>query len=446
MFGWPLRQAAVVAAGGALALYGAAFQASPPHPVSTFASPHPASSPASSHPASPAPTWWRIAGTFGALHGQAALTSISAPSALDAWATGFTVQPAGLGVAAMIRHWTGKAWQDIRLPAGLARTWNNAAPILAQIGASSASNVWVFNGIMNGPARYLRLNGTHWTAGTLPGGGGEDGPAVLITAAKVFSPSNVWAFGMTESFGSQGTTSPYAAHFDGKSWATLPVPGQGAITSVSAVSASDMWAVVGSVTTQRIAPGAMPAVLQWAAQSGWRRAPVQPKLPRGAQLSSVMAARGGAVWVGGEAENSLHGTTPLAATWTGSAWTVTELPIAASSARWGIAELAANGDGLWAVIAAQNADGHQLWHLMGTKWSKASPGFGWHVWQIGQLAAIPGTHSMWAAGAIRYGATVDAMVALDGPTASVVPVHRPKKPAHHKPAKTSKPKHSKPRR
>lgn len=420
MFGWPLRHAVAGAASSALALTGAVHAASAPHPATTTTS------------------WWRVTSTFGALHGQADLTSISAPSARDAWTTGFTVQPSAFGVSAMIRHWTGKTWQAVALPASLARTWNGDAPILAQIGASSPTNVWVFSGIGNGPARYLRLNGEQWTIGALPGGRGNGGPAVLITAAKVFSPTDVWAFGRTETFGPQGTSSPYAAHFNGKSWTTLPVPGHGAITAVSAISPDYMWAVVGSVTAQRISPGATPAVLQWTARSGWRPMPVQPKLPRGAQLSSVLGARGGKLWVGGEAENSLHGTTPLAAMWNGSAWTVTELPVPASWSRWGLADLAANGNGIWGVLAAENVAGHQLWHLTGTKWSKVSPGFGWHVWQLGQLAAISGTHSLWAAGAIRYGPTVSAMIALDGPTASVVPVVHHKKASHHKPVKKSR--------
>ena len=278
----------------------------------------------------------------------------------------------------------------------------------------------------------------------MPGAGAAGGPAVLITSAKIFSPDDVWVFGMTERYGPPGTTTPYAAHFDGKRWATVPVPGQGAITAVSAVSPGDMWAVVGSVTTQRISPGATPAVLHWTARSGWRPAAVQPELPGSAQLSSVLAARSGALWVGGEALNNNDGTTPFAASWTGSAWTITELPITASLARWGIAELADNGDGVWAVVAAENAPGHQLWHLQRMKWSKVSPGFGWHVWQLGQLASIPGTHSIWAVGAIRYGSTVNAMVALKGDTASVMPAHRAK-PVQHKSAKSSKPaKRSKP--
>ncbi|MGO8956540.1 MAG: hypothetical protein ACLQFR_04090 [Streptosporangiaceae bacterium] len=411
MVGWPFRYAVVAAASGVLALSGSVQPAS------------------ASHPAAGATTWWRITAKFGRLYGQADLTSVNAPSGQDAWATGFTVDPTGLGVSAMIRHWTGKTWQAVPLPRGVARSWNNDAPILAQIVASSPANAWVFNGIGTGPARYLRFNGNHWTTGTLPGGG-RHGDAVLITSAKVFGPADVWAFGRTETFGPAGTTSPYAAHFDGKSWATVPVPGQGAITAVSSISPAHMWAVVGSITTQRISPGAIPAVLQWTARSAWRPVPVQPKLPRGAQLSSVLGFRGGRILVSGEAENSLHGTTPLAATWNGSAWTVTELPITASWSRWGLAELAANGDGIWGVVAADNVPGQQLWHLMRTRWAKVSPGFGWHVWQLGQLTAIPGTHSLWAAGAIRYGGTVDAMVALDGPTASVLaPIGRHAKSA-----------------
>jgi hypothetical protein len=418
MFGWPLRHAVVVAAGGALALSGS---------VQSVQSVQSASAP---HPSNATTSWWRITSTFGVTKGQGALTSISAPSAVDAWATGFTVLPTDFGVSAFIRHWTGKTWRAVSLPPRLARAWSAGSPILAQIGSSSAANVWLFNGIGSGRAQYLRLKGTRWSMGTLPGAGGSGGEAVLITSAKVFSPTDVWAFGVTLRFGPRGITSPYAAHFDGRRWSTVPVPGMGAITAVSAVSPKDLWAVVGSITTQRIAPAATPAVLQWTARLGWRAAPVQPKLPGGAQLSSVLAARGGRLWIGGEAPNPADGLTPLVATWTGSAWTTTELPITASTSRWGMAELAANGTGLWGVAAAEGVAGHELWHLNGTKWSKVSPGFGWHVWQLAQLVGVPGTRSLWAAGAIRYNGTVKAIIALDGPTASVQTVGHQKKTSH----------------
>ncbi len=425
MFGWPLGHVAVAAAGGVLALSGAAAPANSPHPGNATS------------------TWWRVAAMFGAQHGQAELTSISAPSAQDAWATGFAVLPTEFGVSALIRHWTGKTWQVVALPAGVARTWNNASPILAQIGATSPANVWIFNGILSGPARYLRFDGKHWSIRTLPSGARNSSPDVLITSAKVFSPTDVWAFGMKQ-YGSQGPTYPYAAHFNGKSWAIVPVPGPGAITSVSGFSPADLWAVTGCVTTQQIAPCVTSSVLHWTARSGWRRAPVQPKVPGGADFSSVVAERGGALMVGGEVPNSADGTTPLSATWDKKAWTVTELPITASWDRWGLAELVANGSGVWGVTAAGNVAGHQLWHLVGTTWTKVSPGFGWHVWQLGGLTAIPGAPAIWAAGAIRYGGSVKAMVALQGSSASVSPVHHAKHSKSKSGKRVTTVKHSKP--
>ena len=420
MFGWPLRQAAIAAASGALAVSAAAGPASAPHPDSATS------------------TWWRVAAQFGAPHGQADLTSISAPSAADAWVTGFTVQPTEFGVSALIRHWNGQTWQAVPLPASVARTWNSVSPVLAQIGASSATNVWVMNGILSGVPRYLRFDGKHWSTGTLPGGAGNGRQVVLITSAQVFSPTDVWAFGMMQRYAPQGWQSPYAAHFNGKSWAIVPVPGQGAITSVSAISPDDFWAVIGCVTTQRIATFAKPAVLQWTARSGWRAAPVQPKLPYGSGLSSVAAERGGALWVGGEAPNSGDGTTPLSAIWNKKTWTVSRLPIAASWDQWALAGLAANGrGGVWGVAAAENVAGQQLWHLVGTTWTKVSPGFGWHVWQLGGLAPIPGSPSLWAAGAIRYRGAVHAMVALKGTSASVLPVQHAQR-AKSMPANRSK--------
>jgi hypothetical protein len=164
-----LRRAAVVLSGIALALTAAML------------------------PAQAATTGWRVNTEFHSRGNTSVLFSVDAVSARDAWTTGIVASDKNGNFQSVVRHWTGKRWQLITLPAKVAKRWQNSSPIDAQIAASSARNVWVINGFAGG--RYLHLSGTRWTIGSLPGGGTAGGFGLQITAVKDLGPDNIWAFG-----------------------------------------------------------------------------------------------------------------------------------------------------------------------------------------------------------------------------------------------------------
>jgi hypothetical protein len=244
---------------------------------------------------------------------------------------------------------------------------------------------------------------------------------VEVTSVRVFSSANVWAFGSRLKFGTSAepTGTPYAAHFNGRTWTATKLPAgvTGVITAASASSSRSIWAVTGSPSALVAVPvggGGSVTVLHWTPGAGWT-VPAQPALPAGANLTSVLVEQNGHVLAGGSEQNSHKGTTPLAATWNGTAWTVAALPTS-STAKWTLTSLTTDGRGAWAVAYASNRESSQIWRLAGSTWSLVKPAFGKRASILLQLAAVPHSSSAWGAGALKAGNGALAMIAVAGPT------------------------------
>jgi hypothetical protein len=374
-------------------------------------------------PAKAAISGWRAAATVAINGLPAAMSGIDAVTAADAWAVGAAANPAGTKQVTVIAHWTGKSWKRVVLPAKVAKVANSQEFLFDLVAASSSKNVWVF-GELPGLAKaeiYLHFNGRTWATGRLPGTGVANGQFTAVTAAIALGRSDVWVFGgKVKTSGATQSVDPYAAEFNGRGWSTKSVPGSGEVTAASAVSATSIWAVVG---TSALDAGllsfavARPSVIHWNGTS-WRAAAAQPtKLPAGASLTAVTAGPGDAVWIAGTAATST-GTAQFTDKLTGSSWQAApaDLKDPASGSSCG-AGLAPDGHGgLWALELCVVPGAFKLWHLTGRKWSgPASPKFGASKAELFQLAAVPGTGSTWAAGAVLRGKGSDGLIGIYGP-------------------------------
>ena len=358
---------------------------------------------------------WRVNTTVAVRGKSVLLTGVAAVTARDAWSAGVAVSAKG-AVTPLLRHWTGRTWASIRLPAKVASAWGRSEPFAGLVGATSATNVWVFGALES--AAYLRLNGSRWSVGHLPGNNPSAGKLVEISAVQVLGRSDVWAFGSTENLTSeQPTETPYAAHFNGTRWTVTPVPGNSGIVDASAASADSIWAVAGTPASTLdffgTSSGAQ-AVLHWGPQGGWQQIS-QPVLPAGTHLSGVVF-QAGKVVVGGSEPNGRKGRSPLLVTWNGTAWSKPSVA-GASPTKWDLAGLAADGrGGFWVDGAAQSGNGSgKIWHVTGGKWSTVQPNFGKHPWMLFHIAAVPHSHSVWGAGATEAGKLTTGLMALAGP-------------------------------
>jgi hypothetical protein len=124
---------------------------------------------------------------------NARLNAVSASSASDAWAVGFTL-PSGYRVRQpLYEHWNGSAWSIVPSPTP------GAYPTLNAVAARSASDVYAvgFNepsvngGVQQG--LILRWNGSIWSAGTNPAAGTF---SPLYGAATLPGAASEWAAGI----------------------------------------------------------------------------------------------------------------------------------------------------------------------------------------------------------------------------------------------------------
>ena len=393
------RRAALVLAGSAVALVGGML------------------------PAQAATTGWRPVATVSVKGDITLLTGVDAVSKSDAWAVGGAATTRDKRPVGIVEHWAGRSWRRVALPAAVAKTWNRHSGLaFPVVGASSATNVWAFsqNLASTNPAGYLRLNGHKWSVGTLPGTRLASGHFVIITATRVISTKDVWVFG--GKLNATATTlsfTPYAAQYNGHKWTSKSIPGAGAVVGVSEISAGNMWAAIG--TPQVFAtPGqsaSTPSVAHWNGKA-WAAAAVQPtssELPAGATLDSILASRGGHVWIGGGATNAKGGTSEFAAELTGSTWKVSTLPATASTGDFSLTSMAPDGHGgIWGIGGGLSAPSARIWHFTGGAWT--GPSFGSAKRILFQLATVPRTSSVWGVGAVVRGTGADGLVVLDGPT------------------------------
>lgn len=112
------RRAAVVLAGSAIALTAAML----PAQAATTAG-------------------WRISATYRETARPELLLSVAAVSARDAWAAGTSVGKNGTSFQTVIRHWTGRTWAAVTLPAKIAKAWQKEEAFDVQVAASSPANV-----------------------------------------------------------------------------------------------------------------------------------------------------------------------------------------------------------------------------------------------------------------------------------------------------------------
>lgn len=398
------RRAALVLAGSAVALVGGML------------------------PAQAATTGWRSVAKVSVKGDITLLSGVDAVAKSDAWAVGGAVTSKDTKPVGIVEHWTGKSWRRVTLPAAVAKAWNAYSGLsFPVVGASSAGNVWAFSqdfASSRGSDGYLRLNGHKWTVGALPGTSVASGHLVVITATRVISSKDVWVFGGKLKPSAKSLSfAPYAAQYNGRKWTSKSIPGAGAVVGVSEISAGNMRAAIGTpqlFAADGTSSASTPSVDEWNGKA-WAAAPVQPtstELPAGATLTSILAAKGGQVWIGGGATNAKGGTTEFAAELTGSTWTVSTLPATASASDFALTSMAPDGHGgIWAAAGGLAASKVRIWHLTGGAWTgPSSPSFGSSERTLLQLAAVPGSSSVWGVGAVERGKSTDGLIALVGPT------------------------------
>ena len=317
-------------------------------------------------------TGWRIVSNrhFGASGDSNYLYAVVAPTADDAWAFGASqpdgATPAGGPVA---EHWNGTKWQAATLPSGLSDTITAAS-------APSAADVWAVTDISG---TVLHYNGTTWSVAkqfSEPVGGLPQ----QLTGVTAFSPTNVWVWGSPGAYPGLGTW-----HLQGTTW-TQVTGTAGSVAAASALSPTDIWAVGGNSTAPQ------DVVVHYNGMA-WQQAK-SSALDNVQFTPTILAQSATNVWTAGQV---ISGSTsvPYLLHLNGTTWTRVKVP-------WNVdlARIAPDGSGgLWVTAFTVGTAGNQWWVLHRTEagvWSRSEiPASD----QIYGLTPVPGTTSLWGAGA-----------------------------------------------
>jgi hypothetical protein len=175
------------------------------------------------------------------------LSSVSAISNTDVWATGSTGDGSST-TSDLALHWNGTAWSQVATDPNIpALPGNN----FASVSADGPNDAWAVGSygtsVLASHSVIEHWDGSAWTRVPITLTGLIQANVVL-TSVKAFSFSNVWAVGSTvtgpdtvhEQF------QPLVLHWNGSAWFPVTTPTHGATNPYNAVdgsSAANVWAV-----------------------------------------------------------------------------------------------------------------------------------------------------------------------------------------------------------
>jgi hypothetical protein len=261
---------------------------------------------------------------------SSALMGVSASTATDAWAVGFSL----LGrhdYGTLMEHWNGTAWS---VNSSLVVTGFFAD--LTGVADLSPTNAWAVG--QGGSGGLLEhWNGSAWSSVALPDPNFTPGSGESISAS---SASDVWVVGSTVN-ATSGAQTGEALHFNGTAWSVVPMPLGG--DAVTDISPTDAWAVDGA------------SIEQWNGSS-WN---VVPSPTPGADLGlTSIAARGPSdVYAVGDNIPSVNGgvVQGVILRWNGSTWSVDSDPTDGTYSPLFGAAAVSGAANEWAVGTLSNA-------------------------------------------------------------------------------------------
>ncbi len=287
------------------------------------------------------PAWagTRLA-SAGAITGtRADLAAVTAiPGTTEAWAVGQKCPAAPEGCQPgndLVLRESNSGWSAVPAPSP------GGQASLVAVSADSASDAWAVGSWFGGEKNlYLHWNGSAWKQVTGPDNS-------TLTGVAAISPTDALAVGYTTS--PTGSTVTLALHWDGTTWTRVATPNPGGagddqLFGVTAVSATDAWAVGSSLDPQSRTKA---LVLHWNG-STWSQASAPAVATDATQLSAVAAGSASDVWAVGYYNTPSDFDHPLILHWNGSAWAREELPSPGSKTEVldGVAATASN---VWAV-------------------------------------------------------------------------------------------------
>ncbi|HLI71045.1 MAG TPA: hypothetical protein VKV19_14905 [Ktedonobacteraceae bacterium] len=291
---------------------------------------------------------WNVA--YNSSSPQDVFRSIVEIAPNNVWVVGEHVSN-GLPSHSLTLHWDGINWQQVASPDAVAGGKN----ALVAVSASSAHDVWAvgFSVPQRGAIEPVieHWDGTKWSVSP----GLSTLGSAQFTGVKALSADDAWAVGYgysASSHAGQGTTQPVIVHWDGKQWKAvtnpnLSVQGGGSLYNIDGSSANDLWAV-GSSKNQMLTE-------HWDGQS-WSVIASPSVYPDSSNwLASVAASAPNNVWAVGRVRSSESEFQPFIEHWDGHQWQVMQDPFQDAGE---LDSVLAVGHQFWVVGLPRTSGGH----------------------------------------------------------------------------------------
>jgi len=266
------------------------------------------------------------------------LNSVSAASATDAWAVGFTC---GRGCTSsnsatertLTVRWNGRTWSRVPSPSP------GAAAELLSVSVTSHGTAYAAGwtcdvACVTGTGGYqpllLRFDGVRWSRATTP----DPGISTMLYSVSASGGSTVWAVGQTCTANCETSLAGWQSlvlSTRGNGWnvATQPITGVSPL-AVAAGQGGAAWLVGLCTSWCRAALSSTLALYRQGTGDDWSPE-VTPSPGDSAALNSVSAGIGGAAWAVGNYCTSACGSAsavdnPLIVHWDGTSWSVAASP------------------------------------------------------------------------------------------------------------------------
>jgi hypothetical protein len=247
--------------------------------------------------------------------GPNSLAAVAAVSATDAWSVGDDSATASGPTLGLAEHWKGTSWHTVGLPQPA-----GGAVVLTGVGGSGPNDVWAV-GYHFAPSGGLTLaehwNGSAWSIVPSPNVSGSG----FFTSVSALAPNQAWAVGFWND--GNGFPNPLVEHWNGASWTVQPAPATGSfinqLNGVTAVSATDVWAVGSQFGSAGVSPSDG-LVEHWDGVS-WSVIPSPDPAGFDLALSAVAAHTTSDAWaVGWSHQSSSSPRVSVAEHWDGARW------------------------------------------------------------------------------------------------------------------------------
>jgi hypothetical protein len=326
------------------------------------------------------------------------LYDVDAVSGSDIWAVGqygpsFREAALGDSTQTLVLHWNGAEWSIVPSP----NVGTGSA--LFGVAAVSSDDVWAVGYSYDGTTATestltLHWNGTQWNVVASPN---TQANFNQMTSVSALSANDVWAVGYYRD--QSGNAFPLTLHWNGVEWSIVAVPavqGAGYLQDVEAISSNNVWAVGAYAGNP-----SQTLVLHWNGTQ-WDAVPSPSPGTGGNVLNGIDASSSSEVWAVGYQSKSSAATSALAIRWDGTVWTEIPVPLVGVGPAFYDVGVVSTND-VWAVGDYYNPDVGQretlVEHWDGTSWHVV-PSFNQKFSRDQVLRAIEivGAKDLWAVG------------------------------------------------